>query len=544
MSRKHLCEALHACTDDEQRDRWVASSLIPYLDTSSALVEDVLANLHEEGALDVRQVMRALKLVWYPPRSGAVEEVERKAEAALAGVPMQMRPCEMRSLGYDVVDRCVAHFCRVQSGTAAVGHPATPEKAAVARVVHEPEPPRSPTPPAKVLEEFERATEQTLLTMHPRFFAYVPGPNNFASVMADTLASATNIFSGSWQAGAGWAQIELTTLAWLTGLFGLPTATAGGIFVSGGSVATMCGLAVARSQLFRGDSSAARAGIVYGSAQCHSSVNKALRLLGFDDDQWRELPCRADFKLDVDALCARVAADRLAGRTPFCVVLNGGATNTGAVDDLEAVADVCGREKMWMHVDAAYGGGAILIDEGRRALRGIERADSITIDPHKWLFQPYECACLLVRDESHLAATFHTTANYLPCGEESVQKDCATSGSDSAVYLMERGPQMTRSCRALKLWMSLKVFGLDAFSRGVARGCELARSAEAMLRAEPCWRIVTGAQLGVVTFRWQPPPAPPSHRTPPMATPPWGMRAHRAQRRRFSTRCRRTPPRR
>jgi glutamate/tyrosine decarboxylase-like PLP-dependent enzyme len=176
------------------------------------------------------------------------------------------------------------------------------------------------------------------------------------------------------------------------------------------------------------------------------------------------------------------------------VIANAGTVNTGAVDPFPALADLCAGEGLWLHADAAYGGATVLCEAGRRALAGIERVDSLALDPHKWLFQPYEIGCVLVRDRRWLHRTFHILPEYLRDVER----------GEGEVNFADYGVQLTRSFRALKLWMTLQVFGMRAFRVAVARGIANAERAEAMLRERPFWEVVTPATLGIVTFRWRP----------------------------------------
>ncbi|HET6616203.1 MAG TPA: pyridoxal-dependent decarboxylase, partial [Gemmatimonadota bacterium] len=193
-------------------------------------------------------------------------------------------------------------------------------------------------------------------------------------------------------------------------------------------------------------------------------------------------------------LARAIAADRADGRVPFCVIANAGTTNTGAVDPLPALADLCAEEGLWLHADAAYGGGALLSPRGRGALNGIERVDSLALDPHKWLFQPFEIGCVLLRDAGLMADVFHARPDYL----RDVHR------VDEEVHFSDLGIQLTRSFRALKLWMSLQVFGLAAFRAAVERGIENAELAQARLEGSGRWRIVAPAQLGTVAFQWGP----------------------------------------
>jgi glutamate/tyrosine decarboxylase-like PLP-dependent enzyme len=352
-------------------------------------------------------------------------------------------------------------------------------------------PPEEGRPAAEVLE---RAAKEILPIAsrvdHPRFFAFVPGPGNYVGFLADALASGFNVFAGTWLGASGPAMLEIVTVDWLRDLCGLPEG-AGGLFVSGGSMANLTALAVARETRL-----GARLldGVAYASDQTHSSVARALRVLGVPNGQLRLLASDGDFRLPVDDLAHAIATDRVAGRVPFCVIANAGTTNTGAVDPLPELADLCAAEGLWLHVDAAYGGGAMLSPRGRRALTGLERADSLALDPHKWLFQPFEIGCVLVRDARLLADVFHTRPDYL--------RDVHRAGEE--VHFSDLGVQLTRSFRALKLWMSLQVFGLAAFRAAVERGIDNAERAQARLAETGLWRIVAPARLGTVVFGWAP----------------------------------------
>jgi glutamate/tyrosine decarboxylase-like PLP-dependent enzyme len=219
-----------------------------------------------------------------------------------------------------------------------------------------------------------------------------------------------------------------------------------------------------------------------------------LRVLGFGPAQFRKLPSDAAFRLPLTALQTAVAADRAAGLRPFCVIANAGATNTGAVDPLPELVEFCRREDLWLHVDGAYGAAAILCARGQSLLNGLGEVDSLALDPHKWLFQTYEIGCVLVRDGRWLKQTFHVLPEYL----EDTQLNMAE------VNFYEQGYQLTRSFRALKLWLSFKAFGVAAFRAAIARGLELAELAEQVLREDACWQIVSPATLGIVAFRFAP----------------------------------------
>ena len=325
---------------------------------------------------------------------------------------------------------------------------------------------------------------------HPRFFAYIPLANNFAGVMADTLAAGYNIFNAVWLQGAGAAQVERLTVDWLRQIFDFPP-DAGGTFVSGGSMANLTALAVARQVRLQGDMPGA---VAYCSDQIHFAISRGLRVLGFQPDQLRKIESDDQYRLSLPQLRAAIAEDRVNGRKPFCVIATAGTTNTGAVDPLDALADFCQSENLWLHIDGAYGAPAMLTARGQRALTGLQRADSLALDAHKWLFQPIECGVVLVRQRRWLSETFKEQGEYLKDVEQ----------ADDELNFMYQGVQLTRQFRALKLWMSFKVFGLDAISQAIDAGFDNAERAEALLRQAGCWEIVTPAQMAIVTFRYLP----------------------------------------
>ena len=393
---------------------------------------------------------------------------------------------EMRVLGYRIVDLLVEHAERLAE------YPVTrkADRPAMEERLREPLPQQGASA-MEVLDQLQRDVFSNIMHLdHPRFFAFVPSPSNFVSVMADTLASGFNVFAGTWLEASGPAQIELITIDWLRQACGLP-ASAGGLFVSGGSMANITALAVARHVTFGDQVDGA---VVYCSDQTHSSVERGMRVLGFQRDQLRRIQSDDHFRLDVAALGRAVEMDRAAGRIPFCVVATAGTTNTGAIDPLPNLVDVCHQEKLWLHVDGAYGAATVLCERGRELLQGLGHADSLSLDPHKWLFQPYEIGCVLVRDARWLTQVFHILPEYL--------QDIAENSGE--VNFCDRGIQLTRGFRALKLWMSLKVFGAQGFEKALNRGIELAEQAEVAVRELPDWEVVTPAQLGVITFRYAP----------------------------------------
>lgn len=400
---------------------------------------------------------------------------------------LDLSPDEMRELGYRVVDRLVDHLETLPDQSA--GRQARRKE--MEEQFNEPLPMEGEDP----IEVLEQATEEILSYAmrpnHPRFFGFIPSPSNFVSVMADALASGFNPFLGMWMEAAGPSQIELTTIDWLRELCGLPD-KAGGLFTSGGSAANLTALCAAREVMLTPDQ--VHDAVIYFSDQTHSSIDRALRILGFQPDQIRRLPSDDHFRLDLEALQTAIIDDRAAGRHPFCVVANPGTTNTGAVDPLAQIAELCEREELWMHADGAYGTAAVLCEEGRAKLDGIGRAHSLSFDPHKWLFQPFEIGCVLTRNRRWLRDTFRVLPEYL----EDIDMD------EEEVNFADHGLQLTRNFRALKLWMSLKVFGASAFADAVQHGFDMARTAEQIIRDRPDWSLVTPAQMGILTFRYKP----------------------------------------
>ncbi len=390
--------------------------------------------------------------------------------------PLAMDAADMRALGYWVVDRVVEHLERLPDEPAIVT--VAPDDLAAA--LGGPPPLDGGDP----LAAMETLVTVALAAMqhgdHPRYFARVPGPSSYPGVLGDWLATGFNAIASSWVGSSGVSAVELVALDWLRALLGLPEG-AEGLMTSGGSLANLTALAAARA--------AAGPGVCYLSDQTHASIMRALSVLGFAADEVRVLPTGADLRLATADLPAAIAADRSAGRRPGFVVATAGTTNTGAVDPLAELSALCRAEGLWLHVDGAYGAAAALCEEGRRHLGGLDLADSVVVDPHKWLFQPYDLGCVFVRRPGVLANAFRMTPEYLAD---------ATGGGE--VDLRDRGPELTRRGRALKLWLTFKVYGSRRLGAAVARGIENAEHAERLIAADPGWRVVTPAQLAIVTF--------------------------------------------
>jgi glutamate/tyrosine decarboxylase-like PLP-dependent enzyme len=390
----------------------------------------------------------------------------------------------MQRLGYRVVDLLVRHFAEMRDGS--VGAKGAPDELIA---LFRGGPPETPTDPHELLARLENEVfPNNLHVDHPRFFAFVPGPGNFVSTMADALASGFNVFNGTWLGGSAAAAIELAVIDWFRGFCGFPE-TAGGLFVSGGSAANLTALHAAR-RVKLGDT--IQGATIYFSDQTHYSVERALRVIGFAGEQFRKIPSDGRFRLPLTALREIISADKSAGLRPFCVIANAGTTNTGAVDPLPQLADLCADEGLWLHADGAYGAAAVICDRGRKTLAGLDRVDSLSLDPHKWLFQPFECGCILVRDTAHLKSAFQLMPEYM----RDVHRNTAE------INPADHGIQLSRGFRALKVWLSMNTFGLTAFRNAITRGFELAEFAEHELRKRPGCEILSPAEMAIVAFRF------------------------------------------
>lgn len=341
---------------------------------------------------------------------------------------------------------------------------------------------------------FERIIPMSLNTAGPGYLAYIPGGGLFHAAVADLIADATNRYVGIWAAAPGLVEIESTVIRWFAGMVGYPGGDAGGVLTSGGSIANLTAVVTARHTKLGPDF---LRGTIYTSAQAHHSVRKAARIAGFPDECVREVAVDDRFRIRIDALAAAIAADRLAGFTPAMVVASAGTTAVGAVDPLEEVADVCAREGLWFHVDAAYGGFFLLTDRGRAAMAGIARADSVTLDPHKGLFLPYGTGGLVVRDREALRRAHQVSASYLPPAQS--DPDCWD--------FADLGPELSRDPRGLRVWLPLKMHGAGAFRAALDEKLDLARDAAARVAALPGVELVSAPVLSLFAFRVHPPGA-------------------------------------
>jgi aromatic-L-amino-acid/L-tryptophan decarboxylase len=406
--------------------------------------------------------------------------------------PLEVDPERMRAMATRVSDLVTAHLASLRDQPARRTLSRPDAKRLVGSLA-----PAAPEQgigfDAAIDELVERVLPYHAREPHPRFLGYVPSIPTFPAVLGDWLATGYNFFAGVWPIASGPNEIELTVLDWFRQWLGLPNG-AGGLLTSGGSTATLMAVVAARHARIGEDGGLLPRLTLYTSTQAHSAVARAAWIAGISREHVRVLATDDRWRLRADAIRDAVAADRAKGLVPFLVVASAGTTNTGAVDDLSAIADLCERESLWLHVDAAYGAFAALTRRGPELLRGIERAHSVVLDPHKWLFVPFECGCLLAREPGALKAAFHIFPEYL--------KDVAPG--EAEVNFADYGEQLTRYARALKVWLSVRTLGLAPIRAMIERGIALAEHAESLVRREPALEVLAPAALGICCFRAHP----------------------------------------
>ena len=338
---------------------------------------------------------------------------------------------------------------------------------------------------------FERALPQAYNTASPGYMAFIPGGGILHSAVADLIADAVNRYVTVFVAAPGMVQLEVNVVRWFCEQIGMPQGS-GGLLTTGGSMANFIGVVTARREKlpenFLG-------GTIYVSDQVHHCVTKAAVLAGFPPARVRRVPSDDRFRMRVEPLKEMISADRSAGLTPFLLVASSGTTNTGAIDPLMELADLAQRENLWYHVDAAYGGFFRLTERCRPKLEGIERADSVVLDPHKALFLPYGMGSLLVRDPGALGRAHSVTSDYMPPYQEDpdLVDFCAIS------------PELSRGNRGLRAWLPLKLLGFETFRAALDEKLDLTAFALAAVRAMEHVRIVAEPELSLFAFRMEPP---------------------------------------
>ena len=358
-------------------------------------------------------------------------------------------------------------------------------------------PPAQPEALETILADVDRVIVPGLTHWnHPGFFAYFANSATVPAILAEMVATTFNTNAMLWKTGPAATELELTVLDWLRQMTGLPEGMFG-VIQDTASAATLVGLAAAREAVPGLD--ARRRGLVgqarlrmYASDQAHSSVEKAGIVLGIGQDGLRKIPADAGFRMDPRALAEAVRADRAAGWTPFAVTATVGSTSTTSVDPVPEIADVCAHERLWLHVDAAYAGSAAVVPELRWLLRGCERADSLVMNPHKWLFVPLDLSAFYTRHPEIVKSAFSLVPEYLRTAEESV-----------APNLMDYGVSLGRRFRALKLWMVIRAFGQEGLAARIREHVRLAQVFRAWVEEDPAFEVSAPSPLSVVCFRWR-----------------------------------------
>jgi aromatic-L-amino-acid decarboxylase len=401
--------------------------------------------------------------------------------------PLELDEDEMRDMVEAALDRVVDHLGSLDAQRA--GYDEDP--ASVARAFREAHPPEEGASLEALLAElFDGALPPSLNTPHPGYLAYIPGGGIFPAAVADLIADAVNRYVGTWFAAPALTQIEANVVEWLCRIVGYPD-PAFGVLTTGGSMANQTAITTARRELLGEDT---RGAVLYVSDQAHHSLAKSAVLSGFPAENVRSVPTDEAYRLRPDALETAIEEDRAAGRRPFLVVANVGSTNTGAVDPLPAIADVAERDDLWLHADACYGGFFVLTERGRERLAGLDRADTITLDPHKGLFLPYGTGAVLAREGAALKRAHQVTADYIPDPDD----------GHEVVDFSQHSPELSRDFRGLRVWLPLKLHGLQAFRDNLDEKLGLARQAADGIQAMDGVRLVAEPQLSTLAFRAEP----------------------------------------
>jgi len=400
---------------------------------------------------------------------------------------------EIQRIGYQVVDLIAEHLTQLPDEPVFRPVPLDLQKEFQSAPA-----PVTGASPHEILREFhDTIAPFPFGNGHPRFWGWVNSPPSVMGIFGDALAAAMNPSCAGGNHAAIYVERQVTS--WFRDMLGLP-AEAKGLLVSGGSMATLTALAVARhvksgidvrTDGLRG---AVHPFAFYLSSETHGCVRKAIELLGFGSGAIRTIPAGSDYRMYVDALDAALADDRARHVTPIAVIASAGTTNTGAIDDLDAIGEICRRHDAWLHVDAAYGGPAVLAGDYAQRLRGLGAADSVALDPHKWLFVPVEAGLVYVRDAEMMRSAFSLVPPYL-------RTDGSTTGVGGPTWLSEFGFQQTRGFRALKVWMAMKEFGLDGYKAAIEENIALAAYLADRVRSSPDFELTAPPGLSVVCFR-------------------------------------------
>lgn len=391
----------------------------------------------------------------------------------------------MRRMAHAVVEHAIEHI-RTLDAQPVCGNTRVED---ACRAMREPAPETGVALEPLLEQVFQKFVPHSFNTASPGYLAFIPGGGLFPAALADFIADTVNRYTGVFRASPMLVQLEANALDWIRDWVNFPP-SARGLFTTGGSMAAFNAIVCARERHLGHD---LRRGTMYVSTQAHHSLPKSARLAGIMPDRVRRIPVDAQFRMRIDALRSAISQDRAAGLHPFLVVSSAGTVNTGAVDPLEAVADLAAREDLWHHIDGAYGGFFYMCDELRPLLSGLPRGDSLTLDPHKGMFLPYGTGALLVRDGAALRAAHGAEAEYLP-------RSPASCGEDDLYDPSQYGPDLSRGFPGLRVWLSVKLFGSSKFKAALLEKRTLARQAAQRLESVPGIRMVAPPELSLFAF--------------------------------------------
>jgi glutamate/tyrosine decarboxylase-like PLP-dependent enzyme len=422
-----------------------------------------------------------------------VEEVNRQIEESLDPNDWQ----GMRSLGHRMVDDIIDYLASVRERPV-WRHAPDEVKAHFTAPI-----PQDPQSPEDIYAEFtENVLPYPLGNIHPRFWGWVFGTGTVLGAMADFLAGAMNTNTGDFDHHSG-IHVETQVFNWLKEIMGFPPSSSG-VLTNGCTVANLIGLTVARNTKAsfdlrkEGVKTGAHRMILYASQEIHNSIQKVLELLGLGSDAIRHIRVNENFQIDLKALKSAIAEDRAAGRQPFCIVGAAGTTNTGAIDDLNALADICSEENLWFHVDGAFGAWAVISPHSKDLVAGMERADSLAFDLHKWMYMQYSIGCVLVRHPTEHRLTFMLGADYL----DTVEGGRGMAGGGDLTWFTDYDYHLSRGFRSLKAWMSLKEHGLRKYGRLIQQNIDQAQALANLVENTPELELSAPVPLNVVCFRY------------------------------------------
>ncbi len=405
----------------------------------------------------------------------------------------------MRALGHRMVDDTMDYIMTIRDRP--IWQHAPPE----VKSRFEGPPPVGPELPEEVYREYiQSILPYQVGNSHPRFWGWVAGCGTVMGTYAEMLAASTDSVSGSFAYMSN-NYVEMQVVDWCRELLGFPHGTSG-LITSGCSSSTLIGLAVARNTMAgydlraEGMHVAGKQMTLYCSDEAHSSVQKAVELLGFGNNALRHVPVNTSLQIDITVLREMIAADRARGCHPVCIIGAAGTTNTGAIDDLNTLADICAEERCWFHVDGAFGAWAAIAPKYRHLVSGMERADSLAFDLHKWMYLAYPIACVLVRDAAHHRNAFSLTPTYLAHGEG----DRGLTGVD-VPWLSDYGFELSRGFLALKAWMTIKEQGTEKYGRLIQQNIDQAHYLENLVQEAPQLELALPVSLNIVNFRYMRP---------------------------------------